>query len=160
VAFKNSRLWVQHTPMIAARDSICIIFATFMARYYLHKWIEPYAPFHFFMVSCIFVAFRYGYKAALPCLTVSYFLGNYFFVKPYRTFGEIATSDLIQASSLFFVTMFAIGVIEKLQRTAYSQKLLIQVIQDRQRSLLYQQNELLHKLRTASTQNKRETTSS
>ena len=125
-----------------------------MARYFLHKWIEPYAAFHFFMIACIAVAFRYGYKSAIPCLMVSYFLGNYFFVKPYRTFGEIETSDLIQAFSFFFVTLFSIFLIEKLQRTVYSQKLLIQVMQDKQLSLLYQQNELAHKIRTLSIQSK------
>jgi K+-sensing histidine kinase KdpD len=145
--FKNSRLWVQHTPLVVARDSFLILLAAFLVRYGLHDLIEPYAAFHFFMVACVIVAIRYGYQAAFTCLIASYFLGNYFFVKPYGQFGEITTSDLIQAFNFFFVASISILVIEKLQRVVYSQKLLIKVMHDRQRSLLYRKNELVNKLR-------------
>jgi len=145
--FKNSRLWVQHTPLVAIRDSILILLVTFIFRYSIHDWIEPYAVFHFFMVACVIIAIRYGYKLALLCLVISHFLGSYFFVKPYGSLGEVTTSDLIQAFNFFFVTVVAIGAIEKLQRIIYFQKLLIRVMQDRQRSMLFQQNILVHKLR-------------
>ena len=145
--FKNSRLWVQHTTFVVARDSFLILWVAFLVRYELHDLIEPYAVFHFFMVACIVVAIRYGYKAAFTCLVASCFLGSYFFVQPYDQFGEITTSDLIQAFNFFFVTAISILIIEKLQRAIYAQKLLIQVMQDRQRSLLYQKNELVHKVR-------------
>ena len=145
--FKNSRLWVSHTPLVAARDSVLILLGTFTLRYSLHDFIEPYGAFHFFMVACLFVAVRYGYKAAFLCLFASYFLGNYFFIHPYGQFGEVTLSDFIQAFDFFLVTAVSIGVIEKLQRTIYAQKLLIHVMQDRQRSLLYQKNDLVSKLR-------------
>ena len=145
--FKNSRLWVQHTTFVVARDSFLILWVAFLMRYELHDLIEPYAVFHFFMVACIVVAIRYGYKAAFTCLAASYFLGSYFFVQPYGQLGEITTSDLIQAFNFFFVTAISILIIEKLQSAIYAQKLLIQVMQDRQRSLLYQKNELVHKVR-------------
>jgi K+-sensing histidine kinase KdpD len=145
--FKNARLWVQHSPLVAARDSFVILSAAFFVRLNLHELIEPYAVFHFFMVACVIVAIRYGYKMAFTCLVASYFLGNYFFVKPYGQFGEITTADLIQAFNFFFVTAVSILVIEKLQRVIYSQKLLIKVMNDRQRSLLYRKNELVNKLR-------------
>lgn len=147
--FKNSRLWVQHTAMVTVRDSALILLAAFLLRYALHELIEPYAVFHFFMVACIVVAIRYGYKAAFACLLASYFLGTFFFVKPYGEFGEVTTSDLIQAFNFSFVTAVSIGVIEKMQRMIYSQRLLIQVMRDRQRTLLYQKNELVNKLRQA-----------
>jgi K+-sensing histidine kinase KdpD len=150
--FKNARLWVQHTPLVAARDGLVILLAAFLVRHGLHEVIEPHAVFHFFMVACIVVAIRYGYKMAFVCLIASYFLGNYFFVKPYGQFGDITTSDLIQAFNFFFVAAVSILVVEKLQRVIYSQKLLIKVMQDRQRSLLYQKNELIHKLRVVKRQ--------
>jgi len=145
--FKNARLWVKHTPLVAARDSSLILLVAFLLRYSLQKYIEPYAVYHFFMVACIIVAVRYGYKAASTCLIASYFLGTYFFVKPYGEFGAITTSDLIQAFNFFFVAAIFILVIEKLQRVIYAQKLLIKVMQDRQRSMLFRKNELLNKLR-------------
>jgi len=145
--FRNSRLWVQHTPLVVARDSFLILLAAFLVRYFLHDLIEPYAVFHFFMVACIVIAIRYGYQAAFACLIASYFLGNYFFVKPYGQFGAITTSDLIQAFNFFFVAAVAVLVIEKLQRVIYAQKLLIKVMHDRQRSLLFQKNDLVNKVR-------------
>jgi K+-sensing histidine kinase KdpD len=145
--FKNSRLWVQHKSLVVVRDSFLILLAAFLVRYALHDLIEPYAVFHFFMIACIIVAIRYGYKAAFVCLLVSCFLGSYFFVKPYGEFGEITTSDLIQAFNFFFVAAISILVIEKLQRVIYSQKLLIHVMHDRHRSLLYRKNELIDELR-------------
>lgn len=150
--FKNSRLWVQHTPLVAARDSFLILLSAFLIRYGLNELIQPYAVFHFFIVACLVVAGRYGYKAAFACLLASYFLGSFFFVKPYGQFGEVTTSDWIQAFNFFFVTSFAILMIEKLQRTIYSQKLLIHVMKDRHRSLLYRKNEMMHKLRNTGEQ--------
>ena len=147
--FKNSRLWVQHSSLIVFRDSILIALSAFLIRYTLHDVIQPYAVFHFFIVACVIVAIRYGYKAALLSLLASYLLGNYFFVKPYGQFGEITTSDLIQAFNFFLVTLVSIVVIEKLQRTIYSQKLLIKVMKDRKRSLLYRMNDLTVKARAS-----------
>lgn len=133
--------------MAVARDSMLIVLAAFLIRYTLHQVIEPYAVFHFFMVACVIVAIRYGYKAAFLSLIPSFLLGNYFFIRPYGQFAIISVDDLIQIFNFILVTGSAILAIEKLQRTIYSQKLLIQVMRDRQRSLLYQQNELVNKLR-------------
>jgi K+-sensing histidine kinase KdpD len=147
--FKNSRLWVQHSSLVVFRDSVLIVLSAFLIRYALHDVIQPYAVFHFFIVACVIVAIRYGYKAAFLSLLTSYFLGNYFFVKPFGQFGDITTGDLIQAFNFFFVTAISIGAIEKLQRTIYSQRLLIQVMRDRQRSLLYRMNDLTVKVRAS-----------
>lgn len=137
-----------HKPFVIARDSFLILLAAFIVRYDVHEWIEPYAPFHFFMVACLIIAFRYGYKSALICLMISVFVGNYFFVQPYETFGPATISDFIQTFNFLAVTAVAIGMVEKLQRTIYAQKLLIQVMRDRQRSMLFRQNEQLHKVRS------------
>lgn len=138
--------------MVVVRDSFLIVLVAFFIRYALQNVIQPYAVFHFFIVACVIVAIRYGYKAAFLSLIASHLLGSYFFVKPYGQFGEITTSDLIQAFNFFFVTTVSIIVIEKLQRTVYSQKLLIQVMKDRQRSLLYRKNEVVLKLRALENQ--------
>lgn len=134
--------------MVCARDSALILLGAFLIRYGLHTWIEPYGVFHFFMIACVVIAIRYGYKFAFISLIISYFVANYFFIKPYGQFGDGTTSDLIQAFNFFLVTAVSILVIEKLQRTVYSQKLMIQVMRDRQRSLLFQKNEMMHKIRS------------
>lgn len=145
---KNARLWNRYSTWEAVRDSALAITAAFAIRYYLHDWIEPYAPYHFFMVACIAVAIRHGYKTAFLSLCVCVFLGNFFFIKPYFRVGQLSRSDLIQVLNFFMVTTIAIGVIEKLQRTICSQRLLIQVMNDRHRSMLYQRNELEYRLRS------------
>lgn len=157
---KNARLWSPHSIFSTFWNSCAAVITAFAVRYYLHDWIEPYAPFHFFIIACIWVAIRYGYKAALLSLLVCYLLGGYFFIKPYQVVGVISKADFIQAFIFFFVTAVAIGVIEKLQRTIYSQKLLIQVMHDQQRSMLYQRNEVEHKLRQLKAQSSPETGSS
>jgi len=134
---------------VVVRDSFVILLVAFVVRYALHDLIEPYAVFHFFIIACLLVAVRYGYRAAFVCLLVSVFVGNFFFVKPYNTFGQITTSDLIPALNFFFVTGIAVVVIEKLQRTIYAQKLLIKIMSDRKRSMLFRQNDLVQKLRSS-----------
>jgi len=136
--------------MVVIRDSTWIVLVAFLIRYALQELIKPFAVFHFFMVACVIIVVRYGYKAAFASLIVSYALGSYFFVKPYGQFGEVMVADLIQAFNFFFVTAIAIVVIEKLQRTIYSQKLLLKVMTDRHRSMLYRKNELVNRLRDAS----------
>jgi K+-sensing histidine kinase KdpD len=147
--FKNSRLWVQHRPSVVVRDSILILLGTFVLRYAIHDLIEPYGAFHLFMVACIVVAIRYGYKAAIACQIASLFLANFFFVKPYGSWGPITDADFIKMFDFLLVTGVAVLLIERLQRTVYSQKLMILVMRDRKRSTLFRQNELLQKLKSA-----------
>lgn len=145
---KNSKSWVRHSPWVIVRDSVAILLFTFLFRYAIHDLIEPYAPFHFFIVACLFIAFRYGYKAALSVLVVSSFLAIYFFIQPYRTLGNPSTQDIIQIFNFWFVTLVAIAMIERLRRIVYSQRLIIRIMNDRQRSLLFRKNELLSKMRS------------
>ncbi len=147
--FKNSRLWVPHRARVIARDCMLILSAAFLLRYAAHDLLQPYAPFHFFIVACLAIAVRYGHTAALICLAISMVIGNYFFVQPYYNFsGHINTSDWIINLTFFLVTGTAIAVIEKLQRTIYSQKLLIKIMKDQQRSMLFRQNELIQKMKS------------
>lgn len=145
---KNSRRWVKHSPWVIVRDSTGILLFAFLLRYAIHDFIEPYAPFHFFILASLLISIRYGYKAALSALVISSILASYFFVKPYKTIGMPTLQDMIQICNFWLVTLVAISVIEKLQRTIYSQKLIIKIMNDRQRSLLFRKNELLSKLRT------------
>jgi len=50
----------------------------FLIRYLLQPYIEPYAPFHFFIVACLFISYLYGYKLALIATVISSLLGSYF----------------------------------------------------------------------------------
>jgi K+-sensing histidine kinase KdpD len=146
---KNSRRWVRHSPWVIVRDTFGILLFAFLLRYAIHDFIEPYAPFHFFILACLFISIRYGYKAAVSGVVIGSILATFFFVKPYNSFGILTEQDIIQIFNFWLVTLVAIFVIEKLQRTIYSQKLIIKMMNDRQRSLLFRKNELLSKLRAA-----------
>lgn len=145
--FKNSNYWVRHSPLIAARDSTLIILVAFVFRYALQEFIQPYVPFHFFLVGCFIIAFRYGYKVALVALLISTLLGIYFFIAPYNSFDLPTIGDIIQIVNFDVVAVLAILLIERLQRTIYSQRLLINVMRDQNRTELFKENDLLLKLR-------------
>lgn len=146
---KNSRRWVRHSSWVIVRDSVGVLLFAFLLRYAIHDWIQPYAAFHFFIVACLLIAIRYGYKAALTALVISSGAGTYFFIQPYKSFDVPTVQDMIQITNFWFVTLVAIAVIEKLQRTIYAQKLLIKIMNDRHRSILFRKNELLTKLRAS-----------
>jgi len=128
---KNSKSWVSYPLSSSLAGAFLILLASFLIRLALHDAIEPYAPFHFFIVACIAIAYLYGYKLALAGVIVSTVLGGYFFIKPYFSFGTPAASDWLQFFNFATVTIIAILVIENLQRNIYSRRLILKVMQSR-----------------------------
>jgi K+-sensing histidine kinase KdpD len=106
--------------------------------------VEPYAPFHLFIVACTIIAFFYGYKLALLSIVTSIALGGYYFVKPYKMLGplnELNPTDWLQFFNFFLVSLVAIFFIEKLQRNIFERDLLLKVMQSRYRIELIKKNE-------------------
>ena len=116
----------------------------FLIRYALQPYIEPYAPFHFFIVACLFIAYLYGYKLALVATVVSSFLGSYFFVEPYFTLGPASVSDVIQFLNFAFVTAISVLLIERLQRTAYARDMMLKIMNSRHKITLYRENDRIY----------------
>jgi K+-sensing histidine kinase KdpD len=116
----------------------------FVARMLLHPYIEPYAPFHFFIVACLFIAYFFGYKLALIGVLISALIGNYFFIRPYVQFGPISTTDLIQFFTFSSVSVIAIYVIEQLQRTAYARNMVVKIMKSRHKISLQRENDRLY----------------
>ena len=110
----------------------------------LHPYIEPYAPFHFFIVACLFIAYFFGYKLALIGVLISALIGNYFFIRPYVQFGPISTTDLIQFFTFSSVAVIAIYVIEQLQRTAYARNMVVKIMKSRHKISLQRENDRLY----------------
>jgi K+-sensing histidine kinase KdpD len=109
---QNSKSWVRYSFSEAVQGSLLLLFSAFVVRYALQPLIEPYAPFHFFIVACLVIAYRYGYLMAIVSTLISALLGSYFFVKPYFTYGPASVSDVIQFLNFAFVTVIAILIIE------------------------------------------------
>jgi glucose-6-phosphate-specific signal transduction histidine kinase len=73
---KNSKSWVRYSLSSSLAGASFILLVSFLIRLSLHDAIEPYAPFHFFIVACIAIAYLYGYKLALVGTLVSTALGG------------------------------------------------------------------------------------
>ena len=138
---KNSKYWVPYPLKKSVAGATLILLVSFLIRLALHETIEPYAPFHFFIVACIAIAYLYGYKLALWGVVVSTLLGGYYFIQPYNSFGTPASSDWLQFANFAVVTIVAIFVIEFLQRSIYSRNLLLKVMQSRYRLALLNDND-------------------
>ena len=116
----------------------------FVIRYVFQPFLEPYAPFHFFIVACLFIAYLYGYRLALVATLVSATLGSFFFVKPYFTLGPATVSDVIQFLNFTCVTAIAILIIEKLQRTVYARQMVLKIMESRHKISLYRENDRIY----------------
>lgn len=140
---KNSKSWTPYPLSQSVMGASFILLVSFLIRLGLHETIEPYAPFHFFIVACIAIAYLYGYKLAIASVVVSTVLGGYYFIQPYNSFGTPAPSDWLQFANFAVVTLVAIVVIENLQRSVYSRNLLLKVMQSRYRLALLNENDQL-----------------
>ena len=138
---KNSKYWVPYPLSKSVVGATFILLVSFLIRLALHETIEPYAPFHFFIVACIAIAYLYGYKLALCGVVVSTVLGGYYFIQPYYSFGAPAPSDWLQFVNFAVVTIVAISAIEFLQRSIYDRNLLLKVMQSRYRLALLNEND-------------------
>jgi len=141
---QNSKSWVRYSFAEAALGSLTLVICAFVVRYALQPFIEPYAPFHFFIVACLFIAYLYGYRLALVSTLLSAFLGSFFFVEPYFTIGPASVSDVIQFLNFSSVTVIAIFVIEKLQRTLYARHMVLKIMESRHKISLYRENDRIY----------------
>jgi Domain of unknown function (DUF4118) len=141
---QNSKSWVKYSFGNAVLGSFTLLLSAFILRYLLQPVIEPYAPFHFFIVACLFIAYLYGYVLALLAVLVSAFLGSFFFVKPYFTLGPASVSDVIQFLNFTSVTVVAILIIEKLQRTIYGREMVLKIMDSRHKISLYRENDRIY----------------
>lgn len=141
---KNSKFWVGYSLTQSVVYSLLLLGIAFIARVLLHPYIEPYAPFHFFIVACLFIAYFFGYKLALIGAFISALVGNYFFIRPYVQFGPISTTDLIQFFTFALVAVIAIYVIEQLQRTAYARNMVVKIMKSRHKISLQRENDRLY----------------
>lgn len=141
---QNSKSWVKYSFGDAVLGSFALLLSAFFIRFVLQALIEPYAPFHFFIVACLFIAYLYGYQMALVATLISAFLGSFFFVKPYFTLGPAAVTDVIQFVNFTSVTVISILIIEKLQRTVYARQMVLKIMESRHRISLYRENDRIY----------------
>lgn len=138
---KNAKNWSPFSRRQSWLGTIALIFFAFSIRYLLQPVIAPYAVFHFFIVACLVIQFRYGYVYSVFGVAASVLLGEYYFVKPYGSFDELATKDIIISLNFVLVIGAAIFFMEKLQRSVYERDLIMRALDSRQRISLYAEND-------------------
>ena len=141
---KNSAHWVQQSVKVRAIHTFLIVAACWLFRSAADDVVRPYLPTEVFLFGSLIVAFRYGYAPALASLVSGWLLGLYFFVEPEGLFGPIDTLDLILTANSFVTGIVGIGMLEYLQRTRYSKRLMLMVSESRYRSLLKLDNHRVH----------------
>jgi hypothetical protein len=141
---QNSKSWVKYSFGDAVLGSLALFLGAFVVRYALQPLIEPYAPFHFFIVACLFIAYLYGYQLALLSTLISAVAGSFFFVKPYFSLGPAAVSDVIQFINFASVTAISVLIIEKLQRTIYARQMVLKIMESRHKISLYRENDRIY----------------
>lgn len=141
---KNAKNWSNVPRPQAYLVSLAITMAAFGVRYALHAHIAPYASFQIFVVASLLTEYLVGLGPALLGAALGLLLGMHFFIPPYEIIDGISRSDVIVAINYALVTLFAIGLIEYLQRTLYSNQLLLKVSKSRHKISLYRENDRLY----------------
>jgi len=124
-----------------------MLVAAYLARVYVDDWLSPYLPTQFFLLSALLSALWFGYMPALISLVVGWVIGLYYFVEPYGQFSPANTYDIIVTVNDLLSGVVGIAVIEYLQRTRYSKRMMLAVSESRYRSLLRLDNHRVHQQR-------------
>lgn len=148
---KNAKNWSNVPRPQAYLVSLAITLAAFGIRYALHAQVAPYAPFQMFVVASLLTEYLVGFGPALLSAMLGLLLGSHFFIEPYAVMDGISRSDVIVTVNYAFVTLFAIGLIEYLRRTLYSNQLLLKVSQSRHKISLHRENDRLYLAKKTST---------
>ena len=103
-------------------------------------------PYKFYYLIAIFLAYSFGFLAALIFIIGGTLYANYWFVAPFGEF-EFSFHDLQQWALNFALGFTCILLIEYLQRERYKTKLLLLVADSRYLILLHRDNELMNALK-------------
>jgi K+-sensing histidine kinase KdpD len=141
---KNAKNWSTMPRPQAYLAAIAITLAAFGLRYLLHPHLAPQVPFQVFVVTSLLVEYLLGLGPALLSASLGLLLGVHFFIEPYGFSDGISRSDVIVTVNYAFVTLFAIGFVEYLQRTLYSNQMLLKVSQSRHKVSLQRENDRLY----------------
>lgn len=141
---KNSAHWVDASVKIRSIGTFLIVALCFLFRSAADDYLKPYLPTEVFLFGSLVVAFLYGYVPALISLTSGWMIGLYYFVEPYGQVASVSTLDLTLTANSVVTGLVGIAMLEFLQRTRYSKRLMLMVSESRYRSLLKLDNHRIH----------------
>ena len=141
---RNSSRWVGASVKKRSVGTFLIVAACFLFRSATDDYLKPYLPTEVFLFGSLVVAFLYGYVPALVSLVAGWLIGLYFFVEPYGELAPVSTLDLSLTANSFVTGLAGIAMLEFLQRTRYSMRMMLRVSESRYRSLLRLDNHRIH----------------
>lgn len=144
ILLKNSTRWVDASIKERALGAALIVAMCFLFREATDDYLKPNLPTEVFLFGSLVVAFLYGYVPALLSLVAGLLLGLFYFVEPYGQFAPISTFDVTHAANSFITGLAGIAMLEFLQRTRYSARLMLMVSKSRYQSLLRLDNHRIH----------------
>jgi hypothetical protein len=140
---QNIKRWSKFSPIESLMGTLALTLLAFLIRYSLSVIIQPFAVFHFFILSCLATQYFFGYKYAFLGVLISVLAGEYFFVEPIGTFDQLLTKDIIISLNFIMVTGAAILLMEILQRGIYARELMLKVGDSRHLLSLQRENDRL-----------------
>ncbi len=146
---KNSRYWVSASLPTRVISTLAIFCLAFVFRWAINDYVELHYPVQLFLLVAMLVTLRYGYALGMMVLLPGWFLGLIFFVPPFGEFTSVTKSDVIRTVNYFTIGLVGIAVLEYLQRTRYSRRLMLAVSESRYRSLLRLDNHRVFQQRQA-----------
>jgi K+-sensing histidine kinase KdpD len=120
---KNSKRWAKTGPN-GYFFAVIGVFIAFCIRYSMHAFLQGNLPMTFFIINTIIISLFYGYVPSLWTIVLSVPLAFYFFVPPFDSFDTPTAQDGFVFISYILISLFAVGIIEWLQRERYKAVLL------------------------------------
>jgi K+-sensing histidine kinase KdpD len=127
---KNKKTWGDSSALPYLYTVIAIAI-TFCFRYALHPYLEDRSTLLFFAVTCLTIAYFYGFWPSLLGLFISLPLAIYFFMKPYNSFDGTFDGKLFSTFLFCVGCIFVAYIFEKLRREQYKSTLLMRVAESR-----------------------------
>ena len=111
--------------------SVLALAAALGARLALHPLLGEHLPDVFFMTAAIAIECSLGMGPAILVVVLGLPLADFFFVPPFRQFGDLDHDDVILIIGFPTVTLGFVAVIEWLRRTQYEARLIAEVARSR-----------------------------
>jgi K+-sensing histidine kinase KdpD len=132
---KNKKTWGDSSALPYLHTTIAVAI-TFCFRLALHPYLEDRSTLLFFAVTCLTIAYFYGFWPSAVGLFISLPLSIYFFMKPYNSFDGTFDGKLFSSLLFTFGCAFVAYIFEKLRREQYKSTLLMRVAESRFRLLI------------------------
>jgi K+-sensing histidine kinase KdpD len=137
---KNATSWAP-VGILPWVKTAAIWVAAFLLRWLLQPVLEELFPFTIFVITSLFIQYRFGLFKGLTSAVLGYVVGEWFFVQPYGEIDGLTLTDLFSAVQFFALTITCMFIIQRLRASQYEAKLLAEVAESRYLMLLQSESD-------------------